>query len=180
MRAGDVNPGQQLWWKQAQADLELFMDLSGPRGWRYQCHALQALQMATEKISKAAFRADDNARKKLSHLGLTKLLRRFGSVSTHHQSLVATIFSIRQFDRFADRLRRFRAIARDIERLPSAVSGPDQPNTEYPWPHDRPQHALADWKFAVFERLNTSDGRAFLRFVERAIDAFPQYAHIFR
>jgi hypothetical protein len=52
-----LNAAQELWWKQAKADLELFEHLRGRPGWRYPCHSLQALQMASEKIAKASFRA---------------------------------------------------------------------------------------------------------------------------
>jgi hypothetical protein len=50
-----VNPAQKLWWTQARADLALFDHLRGAAGWRYQCHSLQALQMAGEKIAFFAF-----------------------------------------------------------------------------------------------------------------------------
>ena len=54
-RTAAVNPAQKLWWTQARADLALFDHLRGAAGWRHECHSLQALQMADEKIAFVAF-----------------------------------------------------------------------------------------------------------------------------
>lgn len=43
-----------------------------------------------------------------------------------------------------------------------------------------PAHVPAEWTFGQWERLNTADGRAFLRFLSRAIEGFPRYARVFR
>lgn len=175
-----MNPAQELWWKQASADLALFKHLRGPHEWRYQCHSLQALQMAGEKIAKASFRAGGSAPTKHSHLGLTKLLRRLGTVREADQVPVAGVFSVDRFEHFERLLVRVRGVARDVERLPPAIAGPNRPNTEYPWPDHAPAQAPADWEFDVWTRLATAEGREFMRFLSRAIDGFPQYAHVFR
>lgn len=144
-----MNPAQELWWKQSQADLGLFQHLRGAAGWPHQCHALQALQMAAEKISRASFRAGGTPPRKLSHLGLTMLLRRLGSVRNADQQRVARIFRVDHFKRFELLLKRVRGIALEIERLPPAIAGPDRVNTEYPWPNDQPAHAPAGYEFPV-------------------------------
>jgi hypothetical protein len=175
-----VNAAQELWWKQAKADLELFEHLRGRPGWRYPCHCLQALQMASEKIAKASFRAGVQLPTKRSHLGLTRLLRRLSTVREADQPLVASVFSAGHFERFEQLLFRVRAIARDVERLPPAIAGPDRVNLEYPWPDRAPTSTPAEWKFDVWKRLEIAEGREFLRFLSRAVDGFPQYAHVFR
>src|ERR1700683_2930283 len=42
---------QRLWWKQAQSDHAIFVQLRGLGA--HECHLLHYLQMATEKLSKA-------------------------------------------------------------------------------------------------------------------------------
>jgi len=175
-----VNAAQELWWKQAKADLELFEHLRGRPGWRYPCHSLQALQMASEKIAKASFRAAAQAPTQRSHLGLTKLLRRLSTVREADQPLVTRVFSVDYFERFENLLFRVRAIARDVERLPPAIAGPNRVNLEYPWPDHAPTSTPAAWEFDVWKRLEIAEGREFLRFLSRAVDGFPQYAHVFR
>lgn len=175
-----MNPAQELWWKQARADLALFDHLWGAAGWGYQCHSLQALQMAGEKIAKASFRASIPPPTRLSHLGLTKLLRRLGTIREADQLPVANVFSVDRFDHFERLLVRVRGIAHEIERLPPAIAGPERINVEYPWPDRAPTHAPAEWAFDVWDRLKTSEGREFRRFITRAIDGFPRYAHVFR
>lgn len=174
-----MNPAQKLWWKQARADLALFDHLRGVAGWRYQCHSLQALQMAGEKIAKASFRASDPPPRH-SHLGLTRLLRRMGTVREADQILLGRVFSTSRFERFERLLLHVGGIARDIERLPPALAGADRMNLEYPWPDRAPTYTPAEWKFDVWNRLESAEGRSFLRFLSRAIDGFPQYAYVFR
>ena len=175
-----MNPAQKLWWTQARADLALFDHLRGAAGWRYQCHSLQALQMAAEKIAKASFRASEPPPKKHSHLGLTKLLRRMGTVREADQILLGSVFSTSRFERFERLLLQVGGIAQEIERLPPALAGADRINLEYPWPDRAPTHAPAEWDFDVWNRLASTDGRSFLRFLSRAIVGFTQYAHVFR
>lgn len=175
-----MNQAQKLWWKQASADWALFEHLRGPAGWQHHCHPLQALQMAAEKIAKASFRAREMGPKKFSHLGLTKLLVRLGTVRALDQEKLAEVFSVHRFQHLERLLRRVRGIAKEIERLPPAVAGPENMNTEYPWPDSKPTNAPAEWRFDIWQRLTTAEGRAFLRFLARAIERYPQYAHVFR
>lgn len=175
-----MNSAQTLWWTQARADLALFEHLRGTAKWRHQCHTLQALQMATEKIAKASFRAGTARPSRLTHLGLTKLLRRLSTVQRADQPRLARVFSVGGFRDFQQLLKRVRGIAHSIEQLPPAIAGPNRINTEYPWPDINPSHAPAEWTFGVWDRLDSSDGREFQRFVSRAIAGFDQYADVFR
>jgi hypothetical protein len=131
-KAHAVNEPQRLWWKQVAADWALFEHLRGPARWRHQCHPLQALQMSSEKIAKASFRVGTSRPNKFSHLGLTKMLRRLSSVRAPDQQELAEVFSVSCFQHLERLLKSVRGIAKEIERLPPAIAGPDQINTEYP------------------------------------------------
>ena len=179
-KAHAVNEPQRLCWKQAAADWALFEHLRGPARWRHQCHPLQALQMSSEKIAKASFRVGTSRPNKFSHLGLTKMLRRLSSVRAPDQQELAEVFSVSCFQHLERLLKSVRGIAKEIERLPPAIAGPDQINTEYPWPDSNPVNAPADWEYDVWQRLANAKGREFLRFLARAIERYPQYAHVFR
>jgi hypothetical protein len=53
----------------------------------------------------------------------------------------------------------------------------DGPNPEYPWPHDNPQHCPATHSFELWRLIRDQvQGRNLLRFIERAIQRFEQYA----
>jgi hypothetical protein len=171
---------QELWRTQAAADLALFRHLAGTATWKYQCHALQALQMASEKIAKASFRVSGRRPKTLTHLGLSRFLRRLGTVRGTDQRRLAAVFGASSFSEFERLLRRVRGVAYEIEKLPPAVAGLERVNTEYPWPDLDPQYTPAAWDFAVWTQLTRAEGRAFLRFLSRAIERFPAYADVFR
>ena len=177
-----MNAAQTLWWTQARADLELFEHLRGEAKWRYQCHTLQALQMAAEKIAKASFRVNGTQPQpgKLTHVALAKLIRRLSTVRATDQPRVARVFGVYDYMRFEQLLQRLTAFAKDIEKLPPAVAGPERMNTEYPWPDSEPTHAPADWTFDVWQRLHTAEGREFMRFLSRAIERFENYADVLR
>lgn len=177
-----MNSAQALWWTQAHADLALFEHLRGDAKWRYTCHTLQALQMAAEKIAKASFRVNETQppQKKLTHVALAKLIRRLSTVRATDQPRVAKVFGVDGFQRFEKLLLRLTSLAKDIEKLPPAVAGRERMNTEYPWPDSEPVYAPAEWRFEVWERLQTAEGREFIRFLSRAIERFEQYADVLR
>jgi hypothetical protein len=68
-----------------------------------------------------------------SLLGLTKMLRRLSSVRAPDQQELAEVFSVSRFQHLERLLKSVRGIAKEIERLPPAIAGPDQINTEYPF-----------------------------------------------
>lgn len=67
-----MNQAQELWWKQAQPDFELFVHLR--RTGFHECHSLHFLQMTTEKLSKAYFWRSGLAPPKV-HTGFVRFLK---------------------------------------------------------------------------------------------------------
>ena len=60
------------------------------------------------------------------------MLRRLSSVRAPDQQELAEVFSVSCFQHLERLLKSVRGIAKEIERLPPAIAGPDQINTEYP------------------------------------------------
>ena len=63
---------QDLWWRQAQSDHRLFVQLR--RNGAHKCHLLHYLQMSTEKLSKAYLWRSGHAPPR-SHTGFVRFLR---------------------------------------------------------------------------------------------------------
>lgn len=167
-----MNRAQELWWKQAQSDLRMFVQLR--RSGASECHLLHYLQMATEKLSKAYLWRSGHAPPK-THTGFVRFLRallgRRGDLDR-----IAQVFG---FGRQADMdnwMRSVQVLAYSLQNIAPAEAG-DGPNPEYPWPHDAPEHCPVDHTFALWSQLsNTGQGRKLLMFIEHAITRFDQYA----
>ncbi len=67
-----MKKAQELWWKEAQSDLALFIQLR--RAGAHECHLLHYMQMATEKLSKAYLWRSGHAPPKV-HTGFVRFLR---------------------------------------------------------------------------------------------------------
>ena len=70
--------------------------------------------------------------------------------------------------------RRTRALVETLQNIAPAEAG-NGPNPEYPWPHEEPAHCPVDHTFALWNQLNTGQGRGLMQFIERAIVNFEQY-----
>jgi hypothetical protein len=165
---------------QARGDMAVFDHLiAQDRAAIAECHPLHDLQMAGEKIAKAAFLAIGLRFDRYSHVAFSRLpyhLRRRD---------IAAALGWTRLDAFRSFLDRAAPLFRQIDELSPAV-GPQRasggakqgPNTEYPW---RPGIGAGDegWSppclhvFGLLDRLQrTSDGRLARVFIERLIDRF--------
>jgi hypothetical protein len=167
--------------KQARSDFRVFSLLRGQdRGYVPECHALHYLQMATEKLAKAAFMALGDPR------GEAHTHRAFSLIPQHlRRGDVAARLGWRDFGRYQDLRRRASPLFHEIHELNPSV-GPQQPggvpqegpNAEYPWPGRDAAGAVtwevpADHDFGLLERLRRDPTSAeALVLVERLLDRF--------
>ncbi len=169
-----MNVAQELWWKQSVSDYAVFETMRS--NGVHPCHALHYLQMATEKIAKASFWSRNTA-PALSHVGFVSFLRRLNSIRREKRSHIAALFGFPSFASFEAWLPTATSIGREIEKVSPAVM-PDGPNSEYPWPHENPTQYPAGYWFPIWDELQLSQGRRMMRFIDRAINGFPQYADL--
>ncbi|MBW3595790.1 MAG: hypothetical protein KY475_00785 [Planctomycetes bacterium] len=66
-------------------------------------------------------------------------------------------------------------MAYDLERVAPDLAH-EGPNPEYPWPHDVPHTAPLDYKFPIWASLTSGQGRELMRFIQIAVERFPEYA----
>lgn len=142
-----------------------------------ECHPLHYLQMAGEKLGKAARKGLDGSESgSLSHVAfskLPKLLRRRDC---------ALALGWDSFDSYKQFLRQSAPLIRQIETLNPAVgpgAGPPTgwPNVEYPWRlpgacEPGGWTAPAEYGFGIVDRFHHPEGRQLIVFVERLIDRF--------
>ncbi len=171
-----MKPFQELWWKQARSDYQVFIRFRDIGGFE-PCHALHYLQMATEKISKAYSWRDDTP-PKMSHTGFRMFLKLLTKNNRQEsRNRLASIFGFSRFSDFEGRIKAAFEVAYELERLAPALAG-DGPNPEYPWPHAAPQFAPMAYEFPVWKALTTSKGRELMKFLKSAVEQFPEYAHL--
>ncbi|MFM7843636.1 MAG: hypothetical protein ACKPEY_05325, partial [Planctomycetota bacterium] len=84
-----MNQYQQLWWKQAACDHTAFKRMRS-QGFA-ECHTLQFLQMAIEKIAKAYFWRSGSPPPK-SHAGFVQFLRFLGQIRQPDRERIASLF----------------------------------------------------------------------------------------
>ncbi len=149
-----MNQYQELWWRQAQSDHDLFVLVR--RQGAAECHRLHYLQMATEKIAKAYFWRSGSPPPK-SHAGFVQFLRFLGQVKHAERERIAELFSFNRFADFQSWIHAILPIAYELERLTPDLAK-EGPNPEYPWPHEQPEHAPADFSFAVWATLTSRAG----------------------
>jgi hypothetical protein len=167
--------------RQARSDFEVFQLLSEQDGSRVpECHPLHYLQMATEKLAKAAFIA----------LGV-QVGYRFSHVAFSHipdhlcRRDVAHALGWQDFRAYQRFLARTAGLFRAIDELSPGV-GPQQPgggssegpNAEYPWiardeSGEMTWHAPADQRFDLLDKLHRSgDGATLFLFVRTLLERF--------
>lgn len=167
-----MNTVQQMWWRQACSDLEIWRLLRTQRV--AACHQPHYLQMVAEKIAKAYFWRSGLALPK-SHAGLVQFMRRLSAANLAERATIAAAFTFHRHSDMQQWINANLPLAYQLERLaPALALGP---NPEYLWPSDAPQHAPATHQFAIWnEMTQTGRGRLFLRLIEMAVDRFPDYA----
>jgi hypothetical protein len=167
--------------RQARSDFAVFELLRDqPRERVPECHPLHYLQMATEKLAKAAFLALGMP------LGRTYTHVAF-SVVPHHlrRPDVARALGWRDFHRYEEFLRRSQPYFRAIDELNPSVGaqapagGPNEgPNVEYPWRGRNAVggivwHSPADHSFGLLVTLHREPGGVqVMRFARGLLDRF--------
>ena len=159
---------------QARSDWEVCLDLMHRRKAWPACHALHYLQMAVEKIAKAAICADDSPPP------------RTHAVSGRLVQLLQTPAVARHLGFEADRMGAYRALLlavsplfAEIERLhPAVPAGTQGPNVEYPWPvqpssEDSEWVAPASHPFDLAERLRQGNGARLMDLLRRMFERAP-------
>jgi hypothetical protein len=151
--------------RQAAADFETFQliqDLPVP-----QCHKLQYLQMACEKLVKVHLceRGTNPATLQASHAYIAKTL----PVVLREQAVFVN-FKGRQA---REVLKRAKHLAQEIEILSPAVerAGQRPDNCEYPWEDDRGAlHVPLDWSLQLSQLIVMPAGPRILKLIRGAID----------
>lgn len=170
-----MNKAQEPWWKQSHSDWNAY-DVMQKIGSFAECHKLQFLQMASEKISKAYLLR--TFQPKRSHAGFGKFLRLLvQSSSSVDLQRIAQIHQFNHIQSFEQWIQSVRPLADDLEKLAPALAQ-DGPNPEYPLPHDAPMNSPAIFDFPILKRLETSEGRSLLRFMKASIERFPEYVDL--
>jgi hypothetical protein len=167
-----MNNAQELWWRQAQSDHALFVQLR--RAGVHECHLLHYLQMATEKLSKAYLWRSGHAPPK-AHTGFVRFLR---ALLDRRAELdrIATMLGFGRREDLDNWVRNVQSLAYSLQNLAPAEAG-NGPNPEYPWPHEAPAHCPIHHPFALWNQLiNTGQGRKLIEVIERAVVRFDEYA----
>lgn len=120
------------------------------------CHALHYLQMATELLGKAHAWKDGPCRN--THRALVGFLR---SLSTNRKAQQQLGRGARNAD-WKHLIRKSVPLAERLEDLAPQLAK-DAPNPEYPWPPHDPHTAPAEYSFAIWQELQTSSGKEFLK-----------------
>jgi uncharacterized protein YukE len=153
---------------QARSDWQLYQHLAS-QGFPI-CHALQHLQMATEKIAKA-YRIRDTAADP-------------DELAKHHTGFVAFVSEFFRTKTVRDEYRgkgavlaqlqkNVEALAREIERLAPAIDHLTTPeNAEYPWERDQRVYAPCAFGYPNLDLLRTAGGRATMKMIARAFEDY--------
>ncbi len=167
-----MNDAQKLWWKQAQSDHALFVQLR--RAGVHECHLLHYLQMATEKLSKAYLWRSGHAPPR-AHAGFVRFLR---ALLDRRAELdrIATVLGFQRQRDMDHWVRNIISLAYSLQNIAPAQAG-NGPNPEYPWPHESPAECPARHTFTLWGQLaDTGQGRKLMGVIERAIARFDEYA----
>src|SRR3954463_7817142 len=146
-----MNNAQELWWRQAQSDQTLFVQLR--RAGAHECHLLHYLQMATEKLSKAYLWRSGHAPPR-SHTGFVRFLR---ALLDRRADLdrIATVLGFRRREDLDTWVRSVQVLAYSLQNIAPAEAG-NGPNPEYPWPHEAPANCPIGHTFALWEQLTVT------------------------
>lgn len=168
-----MNDSQQLWWKQARSDHQLFRQLQRARV--NESHLLHYLQMATEKLSKAYLWRSGHAPPK-SHTGFVRFLKALLDRRPAELDRIAKAFGFSRPEDFERWAQRAQGLAYSLQNIAPAEAR-NGPNPEYPWPHEAPALCPCEHRFHLWDQLiNTGQGRKFVAFIDRAIANFNVYA----
>jgi hypothetical protein len=151
--------------RQAAADFEMFLYLQ-ELSWVPQCHRLQFLQMACEKLVKAHLISggEDPSKLQSSHSRVAGTL----PVIIRQQLIISGVGT----HNAKWNIQHARLIAEEIEMLAPAVKrgGARLDNCEYPWEDaSATLHVPIDWTFKPSELLLAQAARTFLKLVLDAI-----------
>lgn len=142
------------------------------------CHPLHYLQMATEKLAKAAMLALGQSSERLTHVAFSHIPYLLARNDIASRIGWANGKAFRQF------LKKSAPIFREIDELNptvgtqrSAVAAREQPNVEYPWctrgaGGNRVWQAPASRRWPLIEQLRSGIGAQVLQFVEVLLDRF--------
>jgi hypothetical protein len=168
-----MNEAQRVWWRQAQADHTLFVQLRS-RG-APECHMLHFLQMTTEKLSKAYFWRSGTAPPK-THAGFGRFLKALLDRPSAELDQIALVLDFARRRDLESWVRSVQPLAYALEQMAPAEAG-DGPNPEYPWPHMTPTECPIDYTFPLWRQLTEmGQGRKLLEIVKRSVERFEQYA----
>lgn len=169
--------------RQARSDFAVFRLLIGQdRSLVHECHPLHYLQMATEKLAKAAMlRLGVEGFDRFSHVAFSQLpyqLRRRD---------VAATMGWANFDAYRTFLRKSAPLFREIDELNPAVDTQgaagaprEGPNVEYPWQSRDAAGSLhwtapANHRFDLADRLRRSgEAATVLHFVHALMERFDE------
>jgi hypothetical protein len=151
---------------QAWSDFQVFDELNKSR--HPNCHKLHYQQMATEKLGKAGeMEIMGNSPPRMRHDYFVRFLQR-----TKVYPLWKKRLGFAQNKRgYAVYIDGILPIADKIEKLAPAVSGPHQPNAEYPWsPCAGDIRCPADYDFSEIKRHELGKIIALVTSLFRALD----------
>jgi len=154
--------------KQSFSDFQTYEYLCDAKGLPH-CHRLHYLQMCLEKLCKA-YRYD----RPLDELSLRNLQSTHGVIAKILPQIVREHWrQVGLGSARKDQLQRVREICRELDLLaPSVDDGGRRPdNVEYPWPSPEGvgMNVPCEYKFAIDQRLRSSDGRMLLKVAAAAL-----------
>ena len=167
-----MNGPQNLWWRQARSDLDLFHALR--RNGVSECHLLHYLQMTTEKLSKAYLWRSLTPPSR-THTGFSRFIRALLS-RQGELDRIASVLDLKDAAGLERWAKIVQPLAYALQSIAPAEAG-DGPNPEYPWPHIAPTECPTDHTFALWQQLSkTGRGRELMKFISRAVNHFDQIA----
>lgn len=155
--------------RQARSDLQTYRLLA--EAGAAQCHVMQSLQMAGEKLGKALrLSAGEAGATQHTHVAAARALR---LIRNRRAAADALTGGNRQSLMFI--IDDCIALANDIERLTPALAGAG-PNLEYPWVVSDGSGWVApvDFEFGLARRLRSAEGQRYLSLLERVIERFDE------
>ncbi|MFO0949178.1 MAG: hypothetical protein U1D30_25250 [Planctomycetota bacterium] len=160
---------RQAYARQAKADFNTFQRIQFLDPAIPECHRLQFLQMACEKLVKAHLFGGKTAPNNLqmSHAVIAKhlpVVLRERATTVNYKGKAARAA-----------LDYSKKLSHELEMLAPAVKrgGKRPDNCEYPWEDDQSEiHAPIDWTFTPTQLLIERHGRTVLRLIAESIDNY--------
>jgi hypothetical protein len=165
--------------RQARSDFRLFEYLWGPSDASFPpCHALQHLQMATEKLSKSALQTLGRDVKPKSHAAFREMFQILRRPDVARR--LGYTENAEDFRRFiARRQDWFKQIEQLSPSIGTDIAPTDGENVEYPWESrnnagDLIWNVPAEFQFDVASELRSRDGQQFVRLIRTLLDRLPE------